>query len=59
MIFGAEGDFQKAFDDLAVGEYLLLGTLAVRDRRNSATAAGGTRVSLSAIAARAAVRVQR
>ena len=32
MIFGAEGDLQKAFDDFAVGEDLLLGALAVRDR---------------------------
>ena len=34
MIFRAEGDLQKAFDDLAVGEDLLLGALALRDCRN-------------------------
>jgi hypothetical protein len=34
MIFGAERDLQKAFDDLAVGEDLLLGALALRDGGN-------------------------
>ena len=34
MIFGAEGGLQKALDDLAVGEDLLLGALALRDCRN-------------------------
>ena len=34
MIFGAECDLQKAFDDLAVGEDLLLGALALRDGRD-------------------------
>jgi hypothetical protein len=34
MIFGAEGDLQKAFDDLAVGEDFLFGSLAVGDRRD-------------------------
>src|SRR6478735_5513503 len=33
MIFGAECGFQEAFDDLAVSEALLLGALALRDRR--------------------------
>ena len=31
MIFGAERDLQKAFDDLAVGESFFLGALALRD----------------------------
>ena len=47
MIFGAERGLQKAFDDLAVGEDLLLGALALRDRGNF----GGGR--------RAATRIRR
>ena len=34
MIFGAERGLQKAFDDLAVGEDLFLGALALRDGGN-------------------------
>ena len=34
MIFGAERGFQKTFDDLAVGEDLFLGALALRDGGN-------------------------
>jgi hypothetical protein len=32
--FGAESGFQKSLDDLAVGEIVLLGTLARGDRGN-------------------------
>ena len=53
MIFGAERDLQKAFDDLAVGEALLLGALALRDRGNSAVA-GEAAMTSSATAARTA-----
>ena len=59
MIFGAERGLQKAFDDLAVGEDLLLGALALRDGGNfRRMPLHGTRVSPSAIAPRAAASVQ-